>query len=164
MEPEKELHLRLRFYKTTPKSIAEIIEKSKQLKEELAPDFLIKSVDQHVWIHIGVLRREKHSPHLHIELEKMEDGNTAVNGLYGPDPVLWSLFMFLHFIMAGIFIIFGMIAYSKWTLEQNFGFDLVIMLLMVGLWIALYYIARTIRKRGIPQMKELEEVMDKILD
>lgn len=164
MEPEKELHLRLRFYKTTPKTIAEIIEKSNQLKEELAPEFQIKSVDNHLWINIGARRREKHSPHLHVEMEEMEDGNTAINGLFGPDPVLWTMFMFLHFVVAGIFIIFGMIAYSKWTLKENFGLEIVVMTLMIGLWVALYYIARTFRRKGIPQMKELEEVMDRVLN
>lgn len=164
MEPEKELHLRLRFYKTSSKSVEEITENCKQMKESLAPDYTIKTIDNHIWINIGALRREKYSPHLHLELDEMEDGNTAINGLFGPDPVLWTMFMFLHFVVAGIFIIFGMIAYSKWTLKENFGLEIVVMTLMIGLWIALYYTARIIRKRGIPQMKELEEVMEKILD
>lgn len=164
MEPEKELQLRLRFYKTSSKNIEEIVEKCKQMKESLAPDYTIKTIDNHIWINIGALRREKYSPHLHLELDEMEDGNTAINGLFGPDPVLWTMFMFLHFVVAGIFIIFGMIAYSKWTLKENFGLEIVVMTLMIGLWIALYYTARIIRKRGIPQMKELEEVMEKILN
>lgn len=164
MNPEKELHLRLRFYKTTPKSIENIIHSCEELKDELVDDFLIKRIDHHVWLHFAARRREKHTPHLHFEMEKMEDGNTAINGLFGPDPVLWSLFMFLHFVVAGIFIIFGMIAYSKWSLNLNFGFDLVIMTLMIGCWAALYYIARTMRRKGIPQMKELEDLMDRILD
>lgn len=163
MEPEKELQLRLRFYKTSSKSIEDILKSCETLKDEVAPDFHIKYVDHHIWLNIGARKREKHSPHLHVELDKMEDGNTAINGLFGPDPVLWTMFMFLHFIVAGIFIIFLMIAYSKWTLKQNFGFDIVIMTLMIGCWAALYYIARTMRRKGIPQMHELEALMDRIL-
>lgn len=163
MEPEKELQLRLRFYKTSSKSIEDILKSCETLKDEVAPDFHIKYIDHHIWLNIGARKREKHSPHLHVELDKMEDGNTAINGLFGPDPVLWTMFMFLHFIVAGIFIIFLMIAYSKWTLKQNFGFDIVIMTLMIGCWAALYYIARTMRRKGIPQMHELEALMDRIL-
>ncbi|MBD3723375.1 MAG: hypothetical protein IE891_00945 [Flavobacteriaceae bacterium] len=163
MQPEKELQLRLCFYKTSSKSIEDILKSCETLKDEVAPDFHIKYVDHHIWLNIGVRKREKHSPHLHVELDKMEDGNTAVNGLFGPDPVLWTMFMFLHFIVAGIFIISLMIAYSKWTLNQNFGFDIVIMTLMIGCWAALYYIARTMRRKGIPQMHELEALMDRIL-
>lgn len=162
-QPEKEFKLRLRFYKTTPKSIEAILASCEELKPEVSPDYHIKTVDNHIWLSIGARKREKHSPHLHLELDKMEDGNTSVNGLYGPDPVLWTMFMFLHFVVAGIFIIFGMIAYSKWTLNQDFGFDLVIMLLMVGVWFSLYFIARMLRRKGIPQMDELEKLMDRIL-
>ncbi len=163
MEPEKELRLRLRFYKTTSKSVEEIKASCESLKTEVAPDFHIKTLDNHIWLSIGAFKREKYSPNLHLEIEKMEDGNTAVNGLFGPDPVLWTMFMFLHFIVAGIFIIFGLIAYSKWTLHQNFALDISIMVLMVGCWFILYFLARRNRTRGIPQMHELEALMDKIL-
>ena len=161
---DKSLKLRFRFYNVTNKSIDIIKKEFEDLKTTIEPDFKIKIIDNHIWLSIGVLKREKHSPQLHLELEEMEHGNTAITGLYGPDPVLWTMFMFLHFIVAGIFIIFGMIVYSKWTLKENFGFEIVIMMLMIGLWIALYYIARTFRKKGIPQMKELEEVMDNVLN
>lgn len=164
MRPDKEIKLRLRFYKTTSKSMEAILASCEQLKTEVAPDYHIKTVDNHIWLSIGARKREKHSPNLHLELDKMEDGNTAVNGLYGPDPVLWTLFMFLHFVVAGVFIIFLMIAYSKWTLNQNFGIELVIMLLMIGVWLALYFIARMIRRRGVPQMVELESLMNRVLN
>lgn len=163
MQPEKEIKLRLRFYKTVPKSVEAIMESCEKLKTEVAPDYHIKTMDNHIWLSIGARKREKHSPNLHLELDKMEDGNTSINGLFGPDPTLWTMFMFLHFVVAGVFLIFGMIAYSKWTLHQNFGFDLVIMTLMVGIWIALYFIARMIRYRGVDQMHELEKLMDKII-
>ena len=108
-----------------------------------------------------MLKREKHSPQLHLELEEMEDGKTAVNGLFGPDPVLWTMFMFLHFIVGGIFIIFSLICYSKWRLNQNFNFDISIMIAMIGCWIILYLFARINRRKGLPQMDELEEILNK---
>lgn len=163
MEAEKELKLRLRFYKTSNLSIEEINKRCEVLKEEVAPDYHIKTLDNHIWLSIGVLKREKYSPQLHLELEKMEDGNTAINGLFGPDPVLWTMFIFLHFVVAGIFIIFGLIAYSKWYLHQKFSTDLIIMSAMVVARFTLYYIARRNRKKGIPQMIELEELLDKII-
>lgn len=163
MEPEKEIRLRLRFYKTSSKSIEEIKTTCERMKVDITPDFHIKTLDNHIWLSIGARRREKFSPNLHLELEQMEDGNTAVNGLFGPDPVLWTMFMFLHFVVAGIFIIFCLIAYSKWTLNQNFFLDMSIMALMVACWFLLYYLARRNRNKGVAQMHELEELMDKIL-
>lgn len=112
------------------------------MKETVEPDYKSKVAGHHIWLHVDLLNREKYSPHLHLEIEKMEDGNTSIRGLYGPDPVLWTLFMFLHFVVAGIFIIFSIITFSKWSLNQPFGFDLLVMFAMVNTWFLLYFIAR----------------------
>ena len=163
MSLDKEIKLRYRFYKVSEKSIPLLLENFAELKEKLDSDYKVKILDNHVWLSIGMLKREKHSPQLHIEFEEMEDGKTAVNGLFGPDPVLWTMFMFLHFIVGGTFIIFSLICYSKWRLNQNFNFDLTIMLSMIACWAALYLFARLNRKKGIPQMYELEEIINKII-
>jgi hypothetical protein len=164
MELEDQLPLRYRFEKVVTKSYDDILSSCEILKETVEPDYKIKISGHHIWLHIGMLNREKHSPHLHLEIEKMEDGNTAVRGLYGPDPVLWTMFMFLHFVVAGIFVIFSMIAFSKWSLDQPFGFDLLVMFAMVNSWFLLYFIARLNRKKGINQAKELEVLMERILE
>ena len=164
MELEDQLPLRYRFEKVVTKSYDDILSSCEQLKETVEPDYKIKISGHHIWLHIGMLHREKYSPHLHLEIEKMEDGNTSVRGLYGPDPVLWTMFMFLHFVVAGIFVIFSMIAFSKWSLDQPFGFDLLVMFAMVNSWFLLYFIARLNRKKGINQAKELEVLMERILE
>lgn len=164
MELDEQMHLRYRFDKVVSKSYDSILKSCEQLKDTVEPDYKIKISGQHIWIHIGMLHREKHSPHLHLEIEKMEDGNTYVRGLYGPDPVLWTLFMFLHFVVAGLFIIFSIIAFSKWMLDQSFKFDLVVIFTMINIWFLLYFIARLNRKKGLKQAKELEVLMERILE
>lgn len=157
------LKLRFRFYNVCNKSIATIKKEFEDLKTTVEPDYKIKMIDNHIWFSIGVLKREKYSPQLHIEMEEMEDGNTAINGLYGPDPVLWTFFMFLHFIIAGVFIIFSIIAYSKYKLNQKILLDVTIMMSMVIFWFALYFFARYNREKGIPQMEKLEQLMKKVI-
>ncbi len=164
MDIDEQISLRYRFDKVVTKSYDDILNSCEQLKEKVEPDYKIKVSGHHIWLNIGMLHREKHSPHLHLEIEKMEDGNTFVRGLYGPDPVLWTLFMFLHFVVAGIFVIFSMIAFSKWSLNQAYGFDLVVMFAMVNIWFLLYFIARLNRKKGLKQAKELEILMERILE
>jgi ABC-type thiamin/hydroxymethylpyrimidine transport system permease subunit len=83
--------------------------------------------------------------------------------LFGPDSTLWTLFVFLHFVVAGIFIIFGMIAYSNYTLKAPLMMDVIIMFIMVIVWFLLYVIARQIREKGHDQMNELEQVFLKII-
>jgi hypothetical protein len=163
-EKDKDIKLRFRFDKVISKSVETILTNCENLKNEIEPDYKIKISDQHVWFTIGLLRREKYSPNLHIELEKMEDGNTFIKGTYGPDPVLWTLFMFLHFIVAGVFLIFMIIVYLKWTLHQSFKIDLMIMLSMTIIWLILYFLARLNRSRGIFQMEELEKLYQKVIE
>jgi hypothetical protein len=163
MELEKEIKLRYRFYKVSDKPLAELLEQFQSLKTSVEPDYKVKILDNHVWLSIGVLKREKHSPQLHLELEEMEDGKTAINGLFGPDPVLWTMFMFLHFVVAGVFTIFALITYSKWRLNQNFKIDIAIMIAMICSWGLLYLIARLNRSKGIPQMHELDKILNKVV-
>lgn len=163
LEIDKQIPLRPRFEKVVPLSTDKIFERCEKFQETLEPEYKVKISEMHIWIHIGMLRREKYSPHLHLELDPMEDGNTHVRGLYGPDPVLWTLFMFLHFVVAGIFIIFGAIAYSKWMLNQPNTFDIMVMITMTIVWLLLYFIARYNRSRGISQARELEKIMEDLL-
>ena len=163
MESDKEIKLRYKFDKVVSKPIEAIIESCEKLKTKVEPDYRIKISELYIRFSIGMLLREKYSPNLKITLEKMEDGNTFIKGTYGPDPVLWTLFIFLHFIVAVVFLIFMVIVYSKWSLNQPFQFDLMIMLSMTILWFLLYFIARLNRSKGISQMKELEKLFNKVI-
>jgi hypothetical protein len=164
MEIEKQIQLRPRFEKIVPKSIGDITENAKKLSNSLKPDYVINNLDEHIWIYIGKENRKVYTPHLHLELEELPSGETKIKGLFGPEPGLWTMFMFLHFAVAGIFTIFGVFAYSNWSLGQPFGIHLVIMLLMIISWFSLYFTARSNRKKGMPQARELEKVMNQLLD
>ena len=100
---------------------------------------------------------------MHLELEANE-GKTIIKGLFGPEQLLWTLFMFLHFIIAGLFLVFAMMAYTHWSLKQSTVLDFSIMAIMVVFWFSLYFMARLNRERGVPQMHELEDLMYKVLE
>lgn len=150
MELDKQIQLRPRFEKTVCKTLEKIQNDADALKEKIKPSFKINRLDEHLWIYIGNENKKFYSPHLHLEFETLDNGKTKVKGLFGPDPALWTVFMFLHFVVAGIFIIFGVFAYSNWTLSQPFGIHLTVMVLMIITWFALYFIARSNRKKGMP--------------
>lgn len=161
---EKELKLRYKFEKVVSKPLEAILASCEKLKAKVEPDYRIKISEQYIRFSIGMLRREKFSPNLKITVEKMEDGNTFVKGIYGPDPVLWNFFIFLHVVVGSVFLIFIAIVYSKWSLNQPFKFDLIIMLSMTLLWFLLYFLARLNRSKGIPQMQELEKLLNKVIE
>ena len=163
MEPEKSIALRPKFEVESKKSVAEILEKAKQLKTELKADYQIRVIDEHLYFYFSKEKRKYYSPFLHLELEANED-RTTVKGLFGPEQLLWTLFMFLHFIIAGLFLVFAMMAYTHWSLNQSIVLDVVVMTFMVVFWILLYVIARINREKGVPQMHELEDLMHKVLE
>lgn len=152
MEVENNIVLRPRFHKDIALTTETILENAKKLKEEVKEDYRIKVSDNHIFLFITLAKRKYYSPHLHIELEEKEDKTTHVKGLFGPDQTVWTFFMFLHFIIAGIFLIFSMIAYSHWRLKQSTTLDFIIMGTMVVFWFALYAQARINRKKCAPQM------------
>ena len=163
METENEVRLLMRFYKDVDQKMAEVLLKFKNFTDYDRSHFNMKLCDDHIWIYIIGSKKEYWSPHLHLEFEAKGEHKTHIRGLSGPDQTLWTLFMFLHFLVAGIFIIFGMIAYSNYTLKQAITFDIIVMSLMVIVWILLYVIACQIRSNGNGQMHELEKLFSKIM-
>lgn len=163
MEPQKSIALRPRFEVESKKSVDQILERAKKLKSELKSDYQIKIIDEHLYFYFSKEKRKYYSPFLHLELEAEED-KTIVKGLFGPEQLLWTMFMFLHFVVAGLFLVFSMMAYTHWSLNQSIVLDVIVISLMVIFWILLYVIARINRKKGVPQMHELEELMYKVLE
>ncbi|NGY36100.1 hypothetical protein FQU23_001070 [Flavobacterium sp. XN-5] len=163
MDTNNELRLRLRFYKDVPENSDSLLQKFENYKKSNCDDFSVKTGGTHIWLHIKDSKKSYYSPHLHLELESKNENETHIRGLFGPDPTLWTLFMFLHFIIAGIFLIFSGIAYSDYVLKNSITFDLIVMVLMVFAWFLLYIIAKQIRKNGHDQMNELEALFLKII-
>ena len=121
----------------------------------------MKVRNNHIQFTFSAEKRHYWSPHLSIELEEKEGNEknaTHIRGLFGPDQTLWTMFMFLQFVVAGVFTLFGMFAYSNYTLNEPVLMDFVVMFVMVIIWFLLYAIARQIREKGYTQMEELETI------
>ena len=56
--------------------------------------------------------------------------------------------MFLHFLVAGLFMVFGIWAYTNWTLNDPYNLQLILMGLMVLLWFVLYAAGRLSKQKG----------------
>jgi hypothetical protein len=166
METDNEIRLRLRFFKDVEENIDVVRQKFVDYAKNLPSGFLIKIRPNHIQFTIQGEKQKYWSPHLSIELEEMEGNEknaTHIRGLFGPAQTLWTFFMFLHFIVAGIFTLFGMFAYSNYTLKESMTKDFIIMFIMVILWFLLYVIARQMREKGHAQMDELENEFEKIM-
>ncbi|NNC50823.1 MAG: GTP-binding protein, partial [Flaviramulus sp.] len=77
-------------------------------------DFIVSRVDDHVFIRFPKNEQTYWTPQLHLEINEVSENSCVIRGLFGPNPTVWSLFIFLHFLIAGLFIAFGIWTYTKW--------------------------------------------------
>lgn len=166
MNTENSIRLRLRFYKDIDENIEVVRQKFVDYSKVISPDFLMKIRNNHIQFTIKGEKQRYWSPYLSVELEEKEGNEknaTHIRGLFGPAQTIWTFFIFLHFIIAGIFLTFFMFAFSDYALNQSIVNDVIIMISMVICWILLYVIARQTRANGYGQMEELERECQKII-
>lgn len=150
--------LKPRFKLKFKESDEEIIQK---FKEELSKDDCIyssKIVSHHVVIDVPQQDEHFWSPQLHVEIEK-EGDLTVVKGILGPKPKIWTFFMFLHFAVAIAFFVFFVIFYSRWSLDQDYTFSMMMCLSMPVVWVALYFFGQLGKKFGYKQMVGLHNLL-----
>lgn len=160
---ESQLELRYRFEQSTNETAEEVINRFKLNKDKYHPDYIISIIENNVWIKIGAKNRQVYSPHLHLEVNDINVNKATIRCLFGPNPALWTMFMFLHFVVAGVFIIFSVIAYTRWKLAESMTSSIIIMILMTIVWFFLYFFARMNRKAGLPQAHDIQKVYEEIL-
>lgn len=163
MALSNDIVLRPRFKIEIDQNNATALEAFEGLKKA-QKDFVVSRVDDHVFIRIPKTKQHFWSPQLHLEINKKDDKTSFLHGLYGPNPTVWTLFMFLHFLVAGLFIVFGIWAYANWTLNNHYTLQLVLMGVMVVFWFALYFAGRIGKQKGKPEMQELCNFMKDTLD
>lgn len=121
------------------------------------PSFDIKRLDEHIFIKFKKPETTFWTPQLHLELSSFEKGVSNIRGVFGPNPTLWTFFMFLHFGVGTLFIILGIFAYSNHSLGKNITIWLVGMFFLVVIWFALYAFGRLGKSKGKGQMEQLKQ-------
>lgn len=126
--------------------------------------FHISRSEDHLFIKFNRERSHFWSPQLQLEIESTDETSCRLYGLFGPNPTLWTFFMFLHFGLATLFIVFGVWAYSSAALERPYTLQLLAMGLLVVIWFVLYAFGRLGKRKGKPQMLELYRFMTDTLE
>lgn len=122
-------------------------------------EFVVSRVDDHVFIRYPKHKQHFWSPQLHLEINEKDAESSIVHGLFGPNPAIWTMFMFLHFVVAGLFIAFGIWAYTNYALKQSYAIQLFVAMMMVAFWFVLYFAGRLGRSKGKPEMQALFKFM-----
>ncbi|MEM6686615.1 MAG: GTP-binding protein [Bacteroidota bacterium] len=150
----EEIVLRPRF-KIALSESSEAILARLEAQKNIQKEFVLTRVDQHVFIRIPKVKQHFWSPQLHVEVDEIDAENCLLRGLFGPSPTVWTFFMFLHFLVACLFIGFGIWAYSNAALDKSYAIQVALMFFMVLVWFALYFGGRWGKATGKQEMYDL---------
>jgi hypothetical protein len=163
MSLENEIILRPRFKLEINKNNEDALKTIENTKES-QKDFVVSRIDNHVFIRIPNKDQHFWSPQLHLEIDELDATKSELKGLFGPNPSVWTLFMFFHFAVIGLFIIVGAWGYSNWSLKTDYGLQLGIMIVLIGIWFILYIAGRIGKKKGADEMKQLCGFLENTLE
>jgi hypothetical protein len=159
----EEIVLRPRFKIEIPASSKMVLyrlEKSKDTQK----DFIVSRIDQHVFIKIPKHKQHFWSPQLHVEVNEIDEHTCLLHGLFGPSPTVWTFFMFLHFLVACLFIGFGIWAYSNATLGNSYAIQVALLFFMALVWFSLYFGGRWGKSTGKSEMIELNDFLMEMIN
>ncbi|TWO34478.1 GTP-binding protein [Seonamhaeicola sediminis] len=141
----------------------EVILKAFETSKKEQSQFIVTRLDNHVFIKFPKREQQFWTPQLHLEIDEIDDKTSMLHGLFGPNPTVWTMFMFFHFIVACLFIAFGAWAYSNWKLETDYILQIGIMILMVIIWFSLYFAGSIGKASSKNDMHKLNDFMNEIL-
>ena len=162
MQISNEIVLRPRFSQSLNKSSKQVFEAFKSTKNNQYT-IRINILDVHVFLKIPTVQQHFWTPQLHLEVLENNLTSCTVKGVFGPNPKVWTLFMFFHFVTASLFLGFGVWTYSNWFLDTSFTTPLLLMFLMIIVWISLYVGGRPGKQKGLKQMHQLYGFMNSVI-
>ena len=121
-------------------------------------------VDGHVFIDIPEKKSHFWSPQLHFEVLEVDKNSSTLKGLFGPKPQVWTLFMFVHFVVATMFLGFGVMTYVRYRLDENLIFPIAMLVALPLIWVLLYFLGKIGKGTGKKQMKELHDFLISIIN
>jgi hypothetical protein len=158
MHLSNEIVLRPRFKIALDRTNESALQAFEQLKGSQTA-FVVSRIDDHVFIRIPKAQQHFWSPQLHLEIIETGTNTSELYGLFGPNPAVWTLFMFLHFMVGVAFIAMGIWAYSNYSLDSPFVVQLVVMFLLLLGWVVLYFAGRLGKKAGKKEMLQQYQFM-----
>ncbi|WP_439131063.1 GTP-binding protein [Polaribacter sp.] len=120
-------------------------------------------VDGHIFI--SICKKDDHfwSPQLHIEILEKTSKSSTLKGLFGPKPQVWTLFMFIHFVIGFAFLAFCVLLYTRFSLGESVFFPILMMIVLPLIWVLLYFLGKIGKSTGKHQMNDLHDFMLKVI-
>lgn len=121
--------------------------------------FKISCLEDHVFLKLPKEEQLFWSPQLHLELSEISENRCLLQGFFGPNPTVWTMFIFFHVVVGTLFLADMVWLYSNHQLGNSIGLQIGIAIGLVLTWILLYFAGSIGKKKGKPGMQELYRFM-----
>lgn len=158
-EKNSPIFLRPRFSFDVDENETNILKRMEESLKKSDRKYKSKIVDQHIFIDVPEKDAHFWSPQLHVEIVKKDETSSLIKGLFGPKPQVWTLFMFIHFIVGVAFISFAIMLYVKYSLKESLLFPAIMVIVLPLVWVLLYFLGKIGKDTGRKQMKELHHFL-----
>ncbi|WP_299062726.1 GTP-binding protein [uncultured Polaribacter sp.] len=158
------IFLRPRFSINLKENSEELLKRITLYLNSDACTYRSRVVDGHIFVDIPKNKSHFWSPQLHFEIEKIDENSSILKGLFGPKSQVWTLFMFVHFVVAILFLGFAVFTYVRYRLEESLFFPITILVALPFIWMLLYFLGSLGKETGKGQMKELHEFLIVIIE
>lgn len=113
------LHIRPRFRQTVDQAPDSLQEHLRARLEQEAGSCEVRCFPQFISLRIPVKDQHFWSPQLNLSLEPTEDGKTLVEGIYGPNPNVWSLFLYGYFLLGFLAVVAAVVGVSQCLVDGS---------------------------------------------
>lgn len=153
-----EIVLRPRFKMELNRPCSTICTRFAQTKK-VQDRYVVSCVDNHIFIKLPRQQQHFWSPQLHLEITESTDSSCQLHGFFGPNPTVWTMFIFLHVAVGILFMVNAVWLYTNYNLKNPIFLQKAIAVALVLIWILLYVAGRVGKKKGKPNMRELYAFM-----
>ncbi len=153
-----EIVLRPRFHMELEEPCSQLLAKFSESKKS-QNKFIVSCVDDHIFIKLPNKEQHFWSPQLHLEITEKDENSCSLHGFFGPNPTVWTMFMFLHVAVGILFMVNLTWLYSDYNMENPIILQIGIAIVLVLVWIILYFAGAMGKKKGKPGMRELYNFM-----
>lgn len=153
--------LRSRFSKRIYKNLPHLIQRFENAKSNKF-NHKVSISENHIFLRIAKKERHFWSPQLHLEIREQEKVN-EIHGLFGPNPAVWTMFMFLHFVVGTLFIGSSIWAYTLIVTNNSYDIPIIINVILIITWLLFYIAGRIGKNKARPQMNELYSFFNEII-
>ena len=153
-----EIVLRPRFQMDLEMPYAQVIALFKEEKKKQSK-FGISCLEDHVFLKLPKEEQLFWSPQLHLELSEISENKCLLQGFFGPNPTVWTMFIFFHVVVGTLFLADMIWLYSNHQLGNSIGLQIGIAIGLILTWILLYIAGSIGKKKGKTGMKELHRFM-----